>query len=122
MVENAPGMSALDMNTAEDMVVRNTREVVPGMIICGMEVKLHLFCLLLILLCQPCAGKVFSLVSSAYCCGVIISEHGKTVPVPGRILHLAYTDGCTHLVKMVHYSMSLPFQKQTKSWLECFRP
>lgn len=38
MVENAPGMSALDMNSAEDMVVRNTREVVPGMIICGMEV------------------------------------------------------------------------------------
>ncbi len=40
MVENAPGMSALDMNTAEDMIVRNTREVVPGMIICGMEVSL----------------------------------------------------------------------------------
>ena len=39
MVENAPGMSALDMNSAEDMVVRNTREVVPGMIICGMEVR-----------------------------------------------------------------------------------
>ena len=39
MVESAPGMSALDMNTAEDMVVRNTREVVPGMIICGMEVS-----------------------------------------------------------------------------------
>ena len=40
MVESAPGMSALDMNTAEDMIVRNTREVVPGMIICGMEVSL----------------------------------------------------------------------------------
>lgn len=39
MVEDAPGMSALDMNTAEDMIVRNTREVVPGMIICGMEVS-----------------------------------------------------------------------------------
>ena len=39
MVDNAPGMSALDMNTAEDMIVRNTREVVPGMIICGMEVS-----------------------------------------------------------------------------------
>ncbi|DBA70581.1 TPA: triosephosphate isomerase [Trebouxia sp. C0005] len=38
MVDAAPGMSALDMNTAEDMIVRNTREVVPGMIICGMEV------------------------------------------------------------------------------------
>ena len=40
MVDNAPGMSALDMNTAEDMIVRNTREVVPGMIICGMEVSI----------------------------------------------------------------------------------
>lgn len=39
MVDAAPGMSALDMNTAEDMIVRNTREVVPGMIICGMEVR-----------------------------------------------------------------------------------
>jgi len=38
MVTGAPGMSALDMNTAEDMIVRNTREVVPGMVICGMEV------------------------------------------------------------------------------------
>lgn len=43
MVDNAPGMSALDMNTAEDMIVRNTREVVPGMIICGMEVSLNPF-------------------------------------------------------------------------------
>ncbi|CAK0784055.1 4-amino-5-hydroxymethyl-2-methylpyrimidine phosphate synthase [Coccomyxa viridis] len=33
-----PGMAALDMNTAEDAVVNNTREVVPGMVICGMEV------------------------------------------------------------------------------------
>ena len=42
MVDAAPGMSALDMNTAEDMIVRNTREVVPGMIICGMEVSVLL--------------------------------------------------------------------------------
>lgn len=34
-----PGMAALDMNTAEDAVVSNTREVVPGMVICGMEVR-----------------------------------------------------------------------------------
>lgn len=33
-----PGMGALDMNTAEDQVVNHTREVFPGMIICGMEV------------------------------------------------------------------------------------
>ena len=34
-----PGMGALDMNTAEDAVVNHTREVVPGMVICGMEVS-----------------------------------------------------------------------------------
>lgn len=39
MVTGVPGMAALDMNTAEDAVVRNTREVVPGMVICGMEVR-----------------------------------------------------------------------------------
>lgn len=38
MVNGAPGMAALDMNTAEDMIVDRTREVVPGMVICGMEV------------------------------------------------------------------------------------
>ncbi|PRW58232.1 thiazole biosynthetic enzyme [Chlorella sorokiniana] len=38
MVEKVPGMGALDMNTAEDSVVDRTREVVPGMVICGMEV------------------------------------------------------------------------------------
>ena len=31
-------MAALDMNSAEDAVVNHTREVVPGMVICGMEV------------------------------------------------------------------------------------
>eukprot|EP00884_Botryococcus_braunii_P019286 jgi/Botrbrau1/6040/Bobra.0042s0024.2 len=40
MVSAIPGMGALDMNTAEDAVVNNTREVVPGMVICGMEVGL----------------------------------------------------------------------------------
>ena len=39
MVTDVPGMSALDMNTAEDAVVANTREVVPGMVICGMEAR-----------------------------------------------------------------------------------
>lgn len=38
MISGAPGMAALDMNTAEDMVVDRTREIVPGMVICGMEV------------------------------------------------------------------------------------
>ncbi|MCO5586983.1 hypothetical protein L7F22_040928 [Adiantum nelumboides] len=38
MIEKVPGMKALDMNTAEDAIVRYTREVVPGMIVTGMEV------------------------------------------------------------------------------------
>ncbi|KAF9303033.1 triosephosphate isomerase [Mortierella antarctica] len=38
LIKNVPGMIALDMNAAEDGIVRNTREVVPGMVITGMEV------------------------------------------------------------------------------------
>ena len=38
MISDVPGMKALDMNTAEDEIVRLTREVVPGMIVTGMEV------------------------------------------------------------------------------------
>ncbi|MCL7023873.1 hypothetical protein MKW94_019788 [Papaver nudicaule] len=38
LIDSVPGMKALDMNTAEDAIVRLTREVVPGMIITGMEV------------------------------------------------------------------------------------
>jgi len=38
MVRQVPGMGALDMNTAEDAVVAGTQEVVPGMILAGMEV------------------------------------------------------------------------------------
>lgn len=38
LIQNVPGMSALDMNLAEDAIVRLTREVVPGMIVTGMEV------------------------------------------------------------------------------------
>ncbi|KAJ6793362.1 putative thiamine thiazole synthase 2, chloroplastic [Iris pallida] len=38
MIDAVPGMKALDMNTAEDEIVRLTREVVPGMIVTGMEV------------------------------------------------------------------------------------
>ena len=45
MIHSAPGMGALDMNTAEDMVVAHTREVVPGMVICGMEVRAVAHCL-----------------------------------------------------------------------------
>lgn len=39
MVPDVPGMGALDMNTAEDKIVNNTREVVPGMVLCGMELS-----------------------------------------------------------------------------------
>lgn len=37
MVSGHPGMAALDMNSAEDAIVNNTREVVPGIIMTGME-------------------------------------------------------------------------------------
>lgn len=33
------GMRPLDMNTAEDAIVKNTREVVPGLIFGGMELS-----------------------------------------------------------------------------------
>lgn len=36
LVEGAPGMAALDMNSAEDAVVAHTREVIPGFVLCGM--------------------------------------------------------------------------------------
>ncbi|XP_062077793.1 thiamine thiazole synthase, chloroplastic [Humulus lupulus] len=38
MIESVPGMKALDMNAAEDAIVDLTREIVPGMIVTGMEV------------------------------------------------------------------------------------
>ncbi|KAI5084443.1 hypothetical protein GOP47_0000612 [Adiantum capillus-veneris] len=38
MIDKVPGMKALDMNAAEDAIVKFTREVVPGMIVTGMEV------------------------------------------------------------------------------------
>ena len=39
MISDCPGMSALDMNSAEDKIVNDTREIVPGMVLCGMEVS-----------------------------------------------------------------------------------
>ncbi|RFU31315.1 hypothetical protein B7463_g5031, partial [Scytalidium lignicola] len=38
-VEKLGGMRGLDMNTAEDAIVKNTREVVPGLIVGGMELS-----------------------------------------------------------------------------------
>ena len=39
MVEKLGGMRGLDMNTAEDAIVKRTREVVPGLIVGGMELS-----------------------------------------------------------------------------------
>jgi hypothetical protein len=69
MVDAAPGMSALDMNTAEDMIVRNTREVVPGMIICGMEVSATTACPQgLFKQCSLLAVSPWDCVTSVHCC------------------------------------------------------
>ncbi|KAK9762093.1 thiamine metabolism- protein [Basidiobolus ranarum] len=38
LIDKMPGMRALDMNASEDAIVALTREIVPGMIITGMEV------------------------------------------------------------------------------------
>lgn len=39
MIPQVPGMGALDMNSAEDKIVNNTREVVPGLVLAGMELS-----------------------------------------------------------------------------------
>jgi thiamine thiazole synthase len=39
VIEKLGGMRALDMNTAEDAIVKGTREVVPGLIMGGMELS-----------------------------------------------------------------------------------
>lgn len=39
IVSKLGGMRALDMNAAEDAVVNSTREVVPGLILGGMEIS-----------------------------------------------------------------------------------
>jgi thiamine thiazole synthase len=39
MVPQVLGMAALDMNAAEDRIVNNTREVVPGVVLAGMELS-----------------------------------------------------------------------------------
>lgn len=38
-LEKLGGMRGLDMNTAEDAIVKRTREVVPGLIVGGMELS-----------------------------------------------------------------------------------
>lgn len=39
MVPDIPGMGALDMNVAETRIVEGTREIVPGMVLAGMELS-----------------------------------------------------------------------------------
>jgi thiamine thiazole synthase len=39
LIEKLGGMRGLDMNTAEDAIVKNTREIVPGLIVGGMELS-----------------------------------------------------------------------------------
>lgn len=39
MIPKCVGMAALDMNSAEDRIVNHTREIVPGMVLCGMEIS-----------------------------------------------------------------------------------
>jgi len=38
-IKKLGGMRGLDMNTAEDAIVKRTREVVPGLIVGGMELS-----------------------------------------------------------------------------------
>lgn len=38
MLPAIPGMGGLDMNAAEDAIVEGTCEIIPGMVVCGMEV------------------------------------------------------------------------------------
>ncbi|KAL2649290.1 hypothetical protein R1flu_017418 [Riccia fluitans] len=38
MIDSVPGIKCLDMNNAEDAIIRFTHEVVPGMIVTGMEI------------------------------------------------------------------------------------
>ena len=39
VISKLGGMRALDMNSAEDAIVKGTREVVPGLIVGGMELS-----------------------------------------------------------------------------------
>lgn len=38
-LEQLGGMRGLDMQTAEDAIVKNTREIVPGLVVGGMELS-----------------------------------------------------------------------------------
>ena len=82
LVPSVPGMGALDMNTAEDAVVNNTREVYPGMILCGMEVAE--------LDCSPRMGPTFGAMllsgqKAAYLALQALGMHAEAEASMGRI-------------------------------------
>ena len=94
MIDSVPGMKALDMNTAEDAIVRLTREIVPGMIVTGMEVAeidgaprmvcyfFYIFCVYKLIIClnfvSLCLVVTFRidthLILVAYGCHVLSNE------------------------------------------------
>lgn len=77
-----PGMGALDMNSAEDAVVRATREVVPGFIVTGMEVAE--------LDCSPRMGPTFGAMllsgqKAAYLALLALGMHDEAEAEMGHI-------------------------------------
>ena len=72
MVDEMPGMSALDMNAAEDAVVAGTQEIVPGLIFAGMEVAEMSGC--------PRMGPTFGgmMISGQKAAHVALQKLGKT--------------------------------------------
>ena len=79
MVKEIPGMSALDMNTAEDAVVAGTQEVVPGLIFAGMEVAEMSGC--------PRMGPTFGamMISGQKAAHVALEKLGKSTAPPQGI-------------------------------------
>ena len=78
MVNEIPGMSALDMNTAEDAVVAGTKEVVPGLIFAGMEVAEMSGC--------PRMGPTFGamMISGQKAAHVALQKLGMTTTAPAQ--------------------------------------
>lgn len=84
MVSAVPGMSALDMNSAEDAVVNHTREVVPGMVICGMEARPRRCPSPDRVLHTECPGLGF------WCVICTMEARPWRCPSPGRVCTLRY--------------------------------
>jgi cysteine-dependent adenosine diphosphate thiazole synthase len=97
MVHSAPGMGALDMNSAEDMVVAHTREVVPGMVICGMEVC----CRPLLVWCNQCSCRWpiqwFDRCCTVATCGFAVKQGFESEVVGGGTMQVAELDGAPRM-------------------------